>query len=79
MAPISQFISLEKVYGPQVINRFNLFNSINVNATPAPGYSSGEAIKAVEEVAARALPSGVAYEFSGPVSYTHLDVYKRQE
>ena len=65
MAPISQFISLEKVYGPQVINRFNLFNSINVNATPAPGYSSGEAIKAVEEVAASSLPSGVAYEFSG--------------
>lgn len=65
MAPITQFISLEKIYGPQVIKRFNLFNSISINATPAPGYSSGEAIKAVEEVAATALPSGVSYEFSG--------------
>ena len=65
MAPITGFITLEKVYGPQSIARFNLFTSIGVNGSPNPGYSSGDAIKAIEEVAATSLPVGYGYEFSG--------------
>ena len=65
MSPVTEFCSLERVYGPSNISRFNLFTSINVNATPADGYSSGEAIKAVEEVAKDNLPEGYGYEFSG--------------
>lgn len=65
MAPISEFITLEKVYGPQSINRFNLFTSMTVNGAPKPGFSSGDAIKAIREVAAQHLPVGYGYEFSG--------------
>lgn len=65
MAPISNFISLKKVYGPQAISRFNLFTSIAVTGSPNPGYSSGDALKAVQEEAAIHLPSGFGYEFSG--------------
>ncbi|MBQ9532878.1 MAG: efflux RND transporter permease subunit [Prevotella sp.] len=65
MAPINEFCHLERVYGPSNINRFNLFTSINVTATVAGGYSTGEAIKAVEEVAAQTLPTGYTYDYSG--------------
>lgn len=65
MAPISQFMTLTKVYGPDNIKRFNMFTSMSVNGAPAEGYSSGQAIKAIEEVAAQALPTGYGYEFSG--------------
>jgi HAE1 family hydrophobic/amphiphilic exporter-1 len=65
MAPISEFVSLKRVYGPESINRFNLFTSISVTGAPKPGYSSGDAIKAVREVAAKTLPAGFGYEFSG--------------
>ncbi len=65
MAPISQFIELKKVFGPQVINRFNLFTSVNINGAPADGYSSGDAINAIEEVAQQTLPIGYGYEYSG--------------
>ena len=65
MAPINEFCHLERVYGPANINRFNLFTSINVQATVADGVSTGEAIKALEEVAAQTLPAGYTYEFSG--------------
>lgn len=65
MAPISEFISLSRVYGPQAITRFNLFTSMGVNGSPKPGYSSGDAIKAVQEVASEKLPAGYGYEFSG--------------
>ena len=65
MAPITGFITLEKVYGPQSIARFNLFTSIAITGSPNPGYSSGDAIKAIEEVAATTLPVGYGYEFSG--------------
>ncbi len=65
MAPVSSFITLKKIYGPSNIDRFNLFTSINVNASPAPGFSSGDAMRAVEEVAAQTLPSGYGYEYSG--------------
>ncbi len=65
MAPISQFMSLRKVYGPDNITRFNMFTSIAVNGTPNPGYSSGDAIKAVQEVVSQEMPTGYGYEFSG--------------
>ncbi len=65
MAPVNEFCHLERVYGPSNINRFNLFTSINVQATVADGVSTGEAIKALEEVAAQTLPAGYSYEFSG--------------
>ena len=65
MAPITGFITLTRVYGPQSISRFNLFTSIGVNGSPNAGYSSGDAITAVQEVAAQTLPVGYGYEFSG--------------
>lgn len=65
MAPVSEFCTLRRVYGPSNIARFNLFTSITVNVQTADGYSSGDAIKAVEEVAAEKLPQGYGYEFSG--------------
>lgn len=65
MTPVNEFCTLKRVYGPSNINRFNMFTSINVTATVADGYSTGEAIKAVEEVAADHLPQGYAYEYSG--------------
>jgi HAE1 family hydrophobic/amphiphilic exporter-1 len=65
MAPISQFIELKKVFGPQAINRFNLFTSVHIQGGPNEGYSTGDAIKAIEEVAKETLPMGYGYEFSG--------------
>lgn len=65
MAPITQFMTLKKVYGPDNIKRFNMFTSMSVNGSAADGYSSGQAIKAIEEVAAAELPIGYGYEFSG--------------
>ena len=65
MAPISEYCSLRRVYGPSNVNRFNLFTCINVNATAATGYSSGQALQAVEEVAAQVLPTGSGLDYSG--------------
>ncbi|PMD98118.1 hydrophobe/amphiphile efflux-1 family RND transporter [Siphonobacter sp. BAB-5405] len=65
MAPISEFVTMERVYGPETITRFNLFTSVSITGTPKPGYSSGDAIKAIQEVAATTLPQGYGYEFSG--------------
>ncbi len=65
MAPITTFIDLKKVYGPQNISRFNLFTSMSVTGAPNDGYSSGDAITAIQEVAAAELPQGYGYEFSG--------------
>lgn len=65
MAPISEFITLKRVYGPESISRFNMFTAIAVTGAPKPGFSSGDAIKAIQEVAAKELPSGYGYEFSG--------------
>jgi HAE1 family hydrophobic/amphiphilic exporter-1 len=65
MAPITEFVTLKRVYGPEFINRFNLFTSIAVSGAPKDGYSSGDAIKAIQEVAAKTLPAGYGYEFSG--------------
>ncbi|HLW33075.1 MAG TPA: efflux RND transporter permease subunit [Aequorivita sp.] len=65
MAPITEFITLKRVYGPQSVTRFNLFNSASVNGAAAPGYSSGDAIRAVQEVSATALPQDYSVAFSG--------------
>lgn len=65
MSPVSEFMTLKRVYGPQSINRFNLFTSIDVNATPAEGYSTGDCLKAMEEVSKQVLPAGYTYELSG--------------
>ena len=65
MSPVQEFCRMERVYGPSNINRFNLFTSINVTATVANGYSTGDAIKAAQEVAADILPQGYTYEYSG--------------
>lgn len=65
MAPISQFVKLTKTYGAELLTRFNMFSSINVMGMPADGYSSGDIINAVKEVAAETLPTGYGYEFSG--------------
>lgn len=65
MAPIDNFVTLKRVYGPDVLSRFNMFTSISVTGTPAPGYSSGQAIAAIDEVATQMLPPGYGYEYSG--------------
>ncbi|MCO5258818.1 MAG: efflux RND transporter permease subunit [Crocinitomicaceae bacterium] len=65
MAPISQFIELKRVFGPQAINRFNLFTSVHIQGGPNQGYSTGDAINAIREVAKETLPMGYGYEFSG--------------
>ena len=65
MVPVNTLVKLSRVYGPETASRYNLFTSIGINAFPKPGYSSGDAIRAVEEVAAAQLPTGYSYEFSG--------------
>ena len=65
MAPITQFVSLKKIYGPDVISRFNLYTSINVMVAPASGYTSGQALQAIAEVAKENLPTGFGYELGG--------------
>ena len=65
MAPVQEFCQLERVYGPTNISRFNLFTSINITGTVAPGFSTGEAIKAAQEVAAEMLPDGYTYDYQG--------------
>ena len=65
MSPVSQYVEIERVSGPQSLSRFNLFPSISVNGMPAEGYSSGQAIEAIREVADEVLPQGYGYEFGG--------------
>lgn len=65
MAPITEFMTIKPAYGPDNINRFNMYTSMAVNGNPASGYTSGQAIKAIEEVAQQYLPQGYSYEFSG--------------
>ena len=65
MAPIENFVKLTRVYGPDLLNRFNLFNSISVNGSPAPGFSTGDAIAAINRVAAQTLPQGYGFEYAG--------------
>ena len=65
MVPINTLVKLKRVYGPETATRYNLFNSIGLNATIKPGFSSGDGINAVKEIAAKTLPMGYTYEFSG--------------
>ena len=65
MSPISQYLTLTRVYGSEILSRFNLFSAISVSGVPADGYSSGQALKAIEEVAKTALPEGYGYESGG--------------
>lgn len=65
MAPLSQFVTLTRTYGAESLSRFNMYNSITVNAMPADGYSTGDAIRAVQETASTALPKGYGYDYGG--------------
>ena len=65
MSPINQYLTLKRIYGPQSISRFNLFTAISVSGQAANGYSSGQAIQAVRETAAKVIPAGYGYEFGG--------------
>ena len=65
MSPVSQYLTLTRVYGSETLTRFNLFSVISVNGAPATGYSSGQAIQAVREVAEETLPAGYGFEFGG--------------
>ena len=65
MAPITQFVTMKRVYGPDVISRFNLYTSIQVMVSPAAGYTSGQALQAISEVASQNLPTGFGYELGG--------------
>lgn len=65
MAPLSQFVTLKRVYGSESLARFNLYNAISVNASPAEGYSTGDAIAAISRIAAETLPNNYSYEFGG--------------
>lgn len=65
MTPISQFVSLKRVYGPQTVNRFNLFNSVTVNGGVTPGFSTGDAITKINTLAENNLPEGYSVAYSG--------------
>ena len=65
MASLSNFVTMQKVYGPDLLNRFNMFQSISVNGNPAPGYTSGDCLAAITRVAQETLPPGYGYEYSG--------------
>lgn len=65
MSPISEYITMKKVYGPSSISRFNMYNAISVNGSPNIGYSTGQSIEAINEVAATSLPPGYSFEYSG--------------
>lgn len=65
MSPISQYLKLTRIYGSEMLTRFNLFSAIQVNGAAATGYSSGQAIQAIQEVAAQTLPTGYGFEFGG--------------
>lgn len=65
MLPVNTLVSLKRVYGPEIVTRNNLFNAVAINGVPAPGYSTGDAINAIEETAAQYLPTGYTYEWTG--------------
>lgn len=65
MAPVNSFIEMKKVYGPQSVSRFNLYNAVQINGSPAPGYSSGDALDAVARVSDQILPANYSYDYSG--------------
>jgi multidrug efflux pump subunit AcrB len=65
MVPAKTLVTLKRTFGPETVTRNNLFNAVTINGTPKPGYSTGDAIKAVEEVAKQSLPRGYGYEWTG--------------
>ena len=65
MAPIDNFVKLTRVYGPDMIDRFNMFTAISITGTPAPGVSSGMAIETINQIAQEVLPQGYGYEYAG--------------
>ncbi len=65
MAPITEFITLKRIFGPESVSRFNLFTAISVNGSPNPGYSTGQSLLAIKEVADQTLPAGYGFEYSG--------------
>ncbi len=65
MVPVNTVVALKRVYGPETVTRNNLFNSVTINGMPKPGFSSGDAIKAIQQVAQTAMPRGFSYEWSG--------------
>jgi hydrophobic/amphiphilic exporter-1 (mainly G- bacteria), HAE1 family len=65
MVPASELVTLKRVYGPETVTRNNLFNAVTINGQPKPGFSTGDAIKAIEETAKQVLPRGYAYEWTG--------------
>ncbi len=65
MVPVKTMVTLKRVYGPETVTRNNLYNAVTINGTPKPGYSTGDAIKAIEETAKQALPNGYGYEWTG--------------
>jgi HAE1 family hydrophobic/amphiphilic exporter-1 len=65
MAPVSEFVTLKPISGPQSLSRFNLFNNISVLGSPKPGFSSGDALRAVQETAAQTLPANYTFDYSG--------------
>lgn len=65
MAPINEFITLKRIYGPESITRFNLFSSISVTGSPKAGYTTGQSLMVIKEVASQTLPVGYGYEYSG--------------
>ncbi|MEP7377278.1 MAG: efflux RND transporter permease subunit [Chitinophagaceae bacterium] len=65
MVPVNTLVSLQRVYGPETVTRNNLFNSVTINGMSKPGYSSGDAIKAIQEVAEKSLPRGYSYDWTG--------------
>ncbi len=65
MVPVNQLVKLRKVYGPETVSHNNLYNSATINGVPKPGFSTGDAIKAIEETAAQVLPKGWGYEYTG--------------
>lgn len=65
MVPVNSLVKLVKTYGPEIVNRYNLFNSVEINAIPAKGFSTGDAMKAIEETAYNELPSNYQYEWTG--------------
>ncbi|QES88447.1 efflux RND transporter permease subunit [Rhizosphaericola mali] len=65
MTPISEYITMKKVYGPSTMARFNMYNAISVSGSPADGYSTGQAMQAINDVAVSDLPPGYSFEYSG--------------
>jgi HAE1 family hydrophobic/amphiphilic exporter-1 len=65
MVPVNTLVSLKRTYGPETVTRNNLFNAVTINGQPKPGFSTGDAIKAIEETAKQVLPRGYAYEWTG--------------